>query len=157
MIFISLGLFFSSRCSECMVKWYSTGLSSSVPLKSCKGAEGRCCHYAFAVSQMSQFCALIQILHAHREAAQDWCTSSVPLSLKLGLNWFNWSNCRQPGKTWWCSSAQDEFASAELHNRELGFLGNRADSWRKLNLFAVWFNWGVRAELLVFSALSSRH
>lgn len=70
-------------------------------------------NYAFAASQIS----LIRILHPHREAAQDQCTSSVPLSLRVGLNWFNWNNCRQPG--WrWCPSAQGEFASAELHNRE---------------------------------------
>lgn len=149
-------LFFSSRYSECIVKWYSIGLSSSVPLRSCKRAERQCCHDAFAVSQISQFCGLIRILHLHREAVQDQCTSSVPLSLKLGLNWFSWSNCRRPGGRW-CSSAQGEFASAELHNRELCSLGTRANSWRKLNLLAVWFNWGIRAELLVFSALSSRH
>lgn len=156
MIFISLGFFFSSRCRECILKWYSIGLSSSVPLRSCKGAERQCCHYAFAMSQISQFCGLIRILHPHREAGQEQCTSWVPFSLKLGLNLFNWSNCRQPGRRW-CSSAQGEFASAELHNRELGSLGTRADSWRKLNLLAVWFNWGVRAESLVFSPLSSRH
>lgn len=79
-------------------KWYSIGLSSSVPLRSCKGAERQCCHCAFAASQISWFCGLIGILHPHTEAAQEQCTSSVPLSLKLGLNWFNWSNCRQPGR-----------------------------------------------------------
>lgn len=117
-IFASLGLIFlfSSRCRECTVKWHSIGLSSSVPLRSCKGAERQCCHYAFALSQIGQHCGLIWMLHPLREAIEDQCTSSVPLSLKLRLNWFNWNDCRQPG--WrWCSSAQGKFTSPESHNR----------------------------------------
>lgn len=66
-------------------------------LRSCKGAERQCCHYAFTASQISQFRGLIRIARSHREAAQDQCTSSVPLSLKFGLNWSGAIAGRQGG------------------------------------------------------------